>query len=502
MRDRPLLFILLALCLSACTSRHEDIPNELWDSIALHDSISLPDSLLDCGLRQALRDDDSLHTALLYFFQGKKLHQEFFLLRAQERYEKAGQYLPADAPPRLRMELDIARADLCRFNHFDQQETQLLDDALRLAVQQQDSPMAVRIGLIRSKRLKNKKQFEKALNELHAANRYTAVANDDRQADLQAEMAILHLYLEQPDSALIHTARAIETRAGRQDYYRALDKGIRFHITRNDSALCYFRQIAEMFPLRRKTDAYRYMAEALYHQGRLETSLEFLREHVRYRDSLDADKKAELLDKINAIREYRKQKQQIEESEHQLTRRMLQVYRLAAAVGLLVILWGAYYIYTRRRQARLNRDLMQARLSQQEMEIRYLREQEAKEQLENAQLTQRLEYFKQLNEITIPLLMRSRNRTGALHLTPEDWQTLRNNTDACFDGFTRRLKEAYPQLNEEETDFCCLVKMELPLAILAEIYHIAKGSISRKKMRLKEKIGVTDVSFDDFVAGF
>lgn len=29
--------------------------------------------------------------------------------------------------------------------------------------------------------------------------------------------------------------------------------------------------------------------------------------------------------------------------------------------------------------------------------------------------------------------------------------------------------------------------MELPLAVLAEIYHIAKGSISRKKMRLKEK---------------
>lgn len=44
--------------------------------------------------------------------------------------------------------------------------------------------------------------------------------------------------------------------------------------------------------------------------------------------------------------------------------------------------------------------------------------------------------------------------------------------------------------------------MELPLAIPAEIYHIAKGSISRKKMRLKEKIGITDISFDDFVASF
>ena len=98
--------------------------------------------------------------------------------------------------------------------------------------------------------------------------------------------------------------------------------------------------------------------------------------------------------------------------------------------------------------------------------------------------------------------MRSRTATGALHLSADDWQTLRNNTDACFDGFTRRLKAAWPQLNDEEIDFCCLVKMELPLAVLAEIYHIAKGSISRKKMRLKEKIGITDISFDEFVAGF
>ena len=44
--------------------------------------------------------------------------------------------------------------------------------------------------------------------------------------------------------------------------------------------------------------------------------------------------------------------------------------------------------------------------------------------------------------------------------------------------------------------------MELPLAVLADIYHIAKGSISRRKMRLKEKLGVADGSFDEFIAGF
>lgn len=496
------LFLLLTLWLGACSPSPDPLPNDFWDNIVLRDSVTLSDSLLHQGLQQALAADDSLHISLLYFLQGKKLHQDYFLFRAQECYEKSRGYLPAGVYPRLQMELDIAQADLCRFNHFSEREARLLDEALALALEEKDYLMLVRVRTVRMRRFKAQKQFARALDELRQAERYADALKPEQKAELMADMAVVHLYMEQADSALVAIGRARAVGQGRQEYYRALDKGIRYHLARNDSALYYFRSIAEMFPLRRRAEAYRYMAEALYRRGQQQQAVDFLREHVRYRDSIDADKKAELLDKIHAIREYRKQQVMIEDNERQLTRRLLWVYRLVGMVCLLVILWGVYYIYTRRRQALLNRDLMQAQLSRQEMEIRYLREQEAKEQLENAQLVQKVEYFKQLNEITIPLLMRSRTASGALHLSKDDWQTLRNNTDACFDNFTSRLKAAYPQLNEEEIDFCCLVKMELPLAVLAEIYHIAKGSISRKKMRLKEKIGVTDTSFDEFVTSF
>lgn len=94
-----LLFLLLASWLTACTQRHDDIPNDFWDSIALHDSVHLSDSLLQTGLQQSIEADDSLHVSMICFFQGKKLHQGYFLLRAQERYEKAQRYLPAQAPP-------------------------------------------------------------------------------------------------------------------------------------------------------------------------------------------------------------------------------------------------------------------------------------------------------------------------------------------------------------------------------------------------------------------
>lgn len=307
---KVLLFLLFASWLSACNHRHEEFPSLFWDSIALHDSVLLPDSLLDKGLQQAIEADDSLHISLIYFFKGKKLHQDFFLLRAQECYEKARQYLPTPSPSRLQMELDIAQADFCRFNHFASQETRLLKTALDKALQEQDSLMLVRIGLIRSSRFKSKKEFDQALAELRMADQYAASVSIEKQAELQAEMAVVHLYMEQPDSALADIERAIATSAGRQNFYRTFCKGIRFHIARNDSAHYYFRQIAEMYPLSRKTDAYRYMSEALYHRGESLKAFDFLREHVRYRDSLDADKKAELLDKVHAISEYRKQQQQ------------------------------------------------------------------------------------------------------------------------------------------------------------------------------------------------
>ena len=40
------------------------------------------------------------------------------------------------------------------------------------------------------------------------------------------------------------------------------------------------------------------------------------------------------------------------------------------------------------------------------------------------------------------------------------------------------------------------------MSSLSEIYHIAKASISRKKMRLKEKMKIENSSFDEFISVF
>ena len=113
-----------------------------------------------------------------------------------------------------------------------------------------------------------------------------------------------------------------------------------------------------------------------------------------------------------------------------------------------------------------------------------------------------LEQKQRLNALTVPILMKSQNSQGAMHLKKEEWDIIMQNTDACFNDFTLRLKDTYPQLTLEEVRFACLLKMEFSLSLLSEVYHIAKGSISRKKMRLKEKMQIENMTLDDFIKQF
>lgn len=57
-----------------------------------------------------------------------------------------------------------------------------------------------------------------------------------------------------------------------------------------------------------------------------------------------------------------------------------------------------------------------------------------------------------------------------MHLKEEEWEIIHKNANACFNEFTSRIKSAYPQLIEEDVQLCCLIKMELSISLLSEIY--------------------------------
>mgnify|MGYP000781394018 CR=1 FL=1 len=77
--------------------------------------------------------------------------------------------------------------------------------------------------------------------------------------------------------------------------------------------------------------------------------------------------------------------------------------------------------------------------------------------------------------------------------------------DGSYDKFSVRLLEAFPGLSMKDVYFCCLVKINVSIKDLSDIYCISRTSISRKKQRMKrDKLGLTEnnETLDDFLRRF
>lgn len=173
-----------------------------------------------------------------------------------------------------------------------------------------------------------------------------------------------------------------------------------------------------------------------------------------------------------------------------------------AVVSLLIVITSIIISYRKEQGKRkLEQQLKDEQLRVMEIRTQLFIERSTREKIETDKQNQTVDYYRRLNEIAIPMLLRIRNEP-TLHFTEKDWEIMARNTDACFNGFTGRLRKQYPQLTQEDIRFCYLIKMELPIPVLAQIYHIAGGSVSRKKMRLKEKMEIENKSLDEFIKQF
>ncbi len=148
----------------------------------------------------------------------------------------------------------------------------------------------------------------------------------------------------------------------------------------------------------------------------------------------------------------------------------------------------------------------QNELLKKETEISLLREKEAWQMSKVADLREAL--FRRLSFYSkLPSLQgdRAAGTHEKIRLTDEEWKEITESVDAVFDDFTRRLHESFPALTPKDVIFCCLVKLNVNMQDLSDIYCVSKAAISKRKFRLKtEKLGITDehLSLDDFLKDF
>ncbi|BFK95700.1 hypothetical protein K060079A122_08830 [Alistipes onderdonkii] len=243
--------------------------------------------------------------------------------------------------------------------------------------------------------------------------------------------------------------------------------------------------------------------------GDSEKSMDFLAQYSHYKDSVTQLYRKNQIENIKSFREYELQRHKILGMKRELMEHELRYYRFAILVLCLCLISVAWIFRILQQRRKLELVLQSEKLrlaeiadTQQRTEMELIKEQRDRKELENAKLRQSFEFHKRLNELCIPVITKETNSLGAIHLTESEWGSIVRNTDACFEDFSSRLSKSYPALHKGDVRFCCLVKMEFSMELLAAIYHIAKGSISRRKMRLKEKMGIEGCSFDDFIRNF
>ena len=148
--------------------------------------------------------------------------------------------------------------------------------------------------------------------------------------------------------------------------------------------------------------------------------------------------------------------------------------------AFILLLCGSFTIYLlhRKRKHLMQENLM---LKQQE-ELSSLREKEALLREKDARM--REELFRRIR------IVKDLEEGNRIHVSDADWKDIHVMLESTYPGFLANLRENFPALSEKELNFCCLVKMSMSLQQLADIYCISINSVSRRKLRLKEKLGI------------
>lgn len=204
--------------------------------------------------------------------------------------------------------------------------------------------------------------------------------------------------------------------------------------------------------------------------------------------------------------------------ENELNR--LKIDKQRREIGLLTLglccamAFAVTYIVWQRRKRQMYKQLWREqslRLEQTEQLLKQseeLSELREKENLLRESLFRRMKSFHKIPSLEKEdeqLEEENDNQNRRIALSDEEWEDIRQTVDGSYENFSVRLRESFPRLNMKDVYFCCLVKINVSIKDLSDIYCISRTSISRKKQRMKrDKLGLTEnnETLDDFLRRF
>ena len=205
------------------------------------------------------------------------------------------------------------------------------------------------------------------------------------------------------------------------------------------------------------------------------------------------------LEQEKETRDFEAMKMQNQLNELKVERQKHVILILGLVLLLVVLLGGSvFYIFHRKRMNERNRLMQENVMLKQQEELSSLREKEAllreKDARMREELFKRMQVFEKLSDT---------ENEKHIQLSDTDWKEIRLMLDSGYDDFTKKLRSRFPMLSEKDVNFCCLVKINMSIQSLTDIYCISKNSVSRKKLRLKEKMEIGEgETLDEYLDKF
>ncbi|MGL4780782.1 MAG: hypothetical protein ACRCXN_08130 [Bacteroidales bacterium] len=498
------------------------------------------DSLITFLLFQFLASDDSTNITRAFYLRGLFLQKEGNSLEAASSFINAEDFIPGCKNKKLKYQITSSLADIYSHNKLYQHEIDARERALEYAEDYSDST-AITNSLINLAKAYTNLDSNRVANIDRIRHLIYIIPDSDPEAipELTKELSTNYEKLGQYDSALycIDFALSIENNINKKFGYFKVKGNLLEKTGRSNEAIKLY-QIASQSDLPEdKSGAYEGLYKIYKQQKNSDSALYYSDKLISLQDSLRRDFTEEALEKLNSIQSYKKQRKAFIENKFEIYRTKALFSNLSITFLIIVIILILINLFYRNRKIKLEisikeekAKLFEIELQKREIENQLLREQREKEaehirlisielqqketenlllkektekeQLLAKEMIVKAEYYKRLNLVSVPILSASRDNKGFIFLKPADWRSIEENTNACFEHFTDRLAKDYPQLNQDDVRFLCLLKMELSLDLLAAVYHVEKNSISKKKGRLRDKMKIENKTLDEFIRNY
>ena len=179
----------------------------------------------------------------------------------------------------------------------------------------------------------------------------------------------------------------------------------------------------------------------------------------------------------------------IEQQRHKLWF-VIVLFLLFVLIVVFIFIWRENRRRDEKARLKNKEELLKKEnlLLKQKQEISTLREKE---------LMLRESLFKRINLFNkVPSLNKEDTKdkkNNKIQLKESDWEELIKGIDDAYPNFINQLNEKAPTLTEDDIRFCCLVKINVDMQDLSDIYCVSKAAITKRKYRLKtEKFNITD----------